>query len=235
MSGRPTTNGRTYVATGNKPGRPKARPEQLKKRAHGTRARYAFGESGQDRTNGCRCEQCGAAAWSYELKRRINKKRGHEPFVDATETRKHLLWLSSAGVGSWTVAEVSGVSRSTIQRITRGTSERIRPEIANKLLAINLSHAHPNGRITARRTLELVAECKREGIPEAHIANLLGYKKNSLQLKRSGRMSPERAQRIADACLLLLAPIHTRRELDAARKRDERARKAETATAGDQH
>lgn len=205
-------------------------PDELKnKRAHGTRARYLLGEVGSETANGCRCHECGAAAWSYELKRRIKKKRGNEPFVDASETREHLLWLSSVGIGQWTIVEASGVSRSTIQRIANGTNKRIRLEIANKLLAINMSHAHPNGRIYSKRAVQLVAECKREGIPEAHIAKLLGYKKNSLQLKASGKMSPVRAQRISDACLLLLAPIHTRREVDAARKREQRAREAESS------
>lgn len=227
MSKRPTTNGRTYVATGRPAGR-QALPDDLKKkREHGTRARYLYGERGQDQSNGCRCADCGNAAWQYELKRRIKKKRGHEPFIDPAETRDHLKWLSSQGIGSWTIAERSGVSRSTIQRISSGRATRIRPEMTDKLLAINLTHAHPNGRIHAKRAFALVAECKKEQIPEAHIARLLGLKKNSLQLYSSQRMSAERAARIEAACLLLLAPIHTRREVDAERKREQRKRDAE--------
>lgn len=226
MSQPARSNSTTYVGTGRRPGRVKL-PDHLKKhRQHGTRARYMYGEVGQDTKNGCRCHECGAAAWNYELKRRIAKKRGQEFFVDATETREHLLWLSSAGIGSRTVAERSGVDRSTILAIKRCETNKVRPETADKLLAINLTHAHPRSRIVAKRALELVAECKEHGIPERRIAQLLGLAAGSLQIRKSGRMTPERAARIEAACLELLAPIHAQRDWDARRQRDYRQRMA---------
>ena len=98
----------------------------------GTRARYV---------RGCRCEPCTAANRVYARELDRHKRRvahGIEDpvvrFVDATETREHLLWLRSFGVGKRTVHKLTGISTTTLWEIVRGDTLKVHPDTETKIL-----------------------------------------------------------------------------------------------------
>lgn len=214
-----------YHATGRPPGRPKLPVEQLKRREHGTRARYLRGEYGSDYRNGCRCFECSKAAVLYEKLRERRKAKGVEPFVDASEAREHLQWLSSIGVGTRALCEATGMHRSVLQKIKVGTTKRIRPETAAKIMAVHKGLAAPGAYVPNPRVFELVAELKANGFTESAMARFLGYKGRSLQLSRTGRVTPAKAARIEHMHMVLMAPIVTSRAEVAEKQADYRDRK----------
>lgn len=197
-----------------------------KHREHGTRARYMFGAVGSDTANGCRCWECAQAANVYEKRRVAARRRGIEAFVDASEAAAHLRWLSANGLGQHRLSEVTGLSRSNIVKIKTGRRTRIRPETEQRILACHLGLCGPGAHVPNRRVFEMVAELKEMGYPQLRLAQMLDYKGNSLQLLRSGRVTPAKAARIEALYLQLTAERDARRQYEAERMADYRARKA---------
>lgn len=208
-------------------GRPPLAIADRKHREHGTRARYMFGAVGSDTANGCRCWECAQAANVYEKRRLARKARGWEPYVDASEAAAHLRWLSANGLGQHRLAEVTGLSRSNIVKIKTGRRERIRRETEERILACHLGMAGPGAHVPNRRVHEMVAELKAMGYPELQLAKMLGYKSNSLQLQKSGRVTPAKAARIEALYLELTAERDARRQWEAERQADYRQRRDE--------
>ncbi|MEV8027634.1 hypothetical protein [Cellulosimicrobium funkei] len=95
---------------------------------HGTRACYAFDD--------CRCIPCTTANSEYEAQRTRDRAYGHTAFVDAREAVQHVRELTRAGLGSRRIAELAGVSRSTLATLLRGTRTATRQSIVDKLLAV---------------------------------------------------------------------------------------------------
>lgn len=207
-------------------GRPPLPLEQRKHREHGTRARYMFGETGSDTANGCRCWECAQAANVYEKRRLARKARGWEPYVDASEAAAHLRWLSANGLGQHRLAEVTGLSRSNIVAIKTGRRTRIRRETEQRILACHLGLCGPGAHMPNERVHEMVAELKAMGYAQQRLAAMLGYKGNSLQLRKSGRVTPAKAARIEALYLQLTAERDARRQYEAERMADYRARRA---------
>jgi transcriptional regulator with XRE-family HTH domain len=208
-------------------GRPALAVEQRKHREHGTRARYMFGEVGNDTANGCRCWECAQATNVYEKRRVAARRRGIEAFVDASEAAAHLRWLSANGLGQHRLAEVTGLSRSNIVAIKTGRRTRIRPETEQRVLACHLGMAGPGAPVPNRRVHEMVAELKAMGYAQQRLAQMLGYKGNSLQLRKSGRVTPAKAARIESLYLQITAERDAQRQWEAERQADYRQRKAD--------
>ena len=214
-----------WQPTGRPPGRPKLPVDQLKTREHGTRVRYMLGESGQSTKNGCRCFDCTQAAVLYEKLRQRRKANGWEPYVDATEAREHLRWLSSIGVGTRALCASTGMHRSVLQKIKVGTTKRIRPETESKILAVHKGLAADHAYIANPRVFELVAELKANGFTESDMCKFLGYKGRSLQLSKTGKVTPAKAARITHMHMVLMAPIVTSRAEVAQKQFSYRERK----------
>lgn len=149
-------------------------------RSHGTHAKYVVDK--------CRCTECRAANTAYE---RARTRRVAPPYVDATEAREHIAWLSTQGVGMKTVAQASGMSHSAIIKIvygnqTRGMapSKRIRPQTAARILAVTPADAADGARVDATRTWEQVNDLVAAGMPRRQIAEHLGQTR-ALNLGRS--------------------------------------------------
>lgn len=165
---------------------------------HGTRSKYAAG---------CRCQPCTAANRTYARQlarhhRRVNY--GIEPrtvtLIDATETRQHLTWLLQQGIGTRSLADHLGLSRSAIHRILNGSRTHIRPGTADQILAMG-RHRIPTAQparalIDATTALHQIRQLLELGHRPAHLAKALGYQTRALQLPTNGRITKARAERI---------------------------------------
>jgi hypothetical protein len=130
---------------------------------HGTYAAY--------KVHHCRCEPCRKASSLYTTRRKRQIAYGRwEPYVDATPAREHVQRLRAAGIGWKRVAELAGLSASTVDKLVYGApergmgpSKRIRHATAEKILAVqpgleNLGDkALVDGTGTRRRLQALVA------------------------------------------------------------------------------
>jgi transcriptional regulator with XRE-family HTH domain len=133
------------------PERPGGQPPQVRSgsetRAHGTRARYAWGP-GPGAGPGCRCADCTAANRQDAARRsRLQAYGQWEPYVDAEPVREHLQALSRAGIGWKRAAQLSGISTGAISRLLFGgpgdrkPAMRVRPQTAAAILAVPVKPA----------------------------------------------------------------------------------------------
>jgi plasmid maintenance system antidote protein VapI len=104
---------------------------------HGTHACYVL-----DR---CRCGACAAANASYERQRQRRHLYGRfDTYVDAQPVRDHVQRLMDAGIGLKRVAQVAGVSQSTLSKLIYGTAdhgptEKVTRPVAEKVTAVRLT------------------------------------------------------------------------------------------------
>jgi transcriptional regulator with XRE-family HTH domain len=225
----PTTKRNAMTSPEPTTGRPSGRPpkptNELKKREHGTRARYLFGLQGDDTKNGCRCVKCFDAAWTYEKQRLNRKRKGIEPFIDAKETREHLIWLRSEGVGRRTIAEVSGVAVSQVWKILKGRTTRIRPATAERLLAVHLGKRKPGALLDDTKARELVQQMLDLGHTKAELANMLGLSHHTVRFNQAGKITQKRMTTITELHRSLTAQQEAHKAWNAERQRDYRQRR----------
>lgn len=145
-------------------------------RPHGSNAKYVFDK--------CRCTDCHAANRREANHRNRQIAYGRwQPYVDAQPVREHVQTLLDAGLGWHRVADLAGVSRGTVEKLLYGAryrgltpSKRIRPENADKLLAVKATpDAKADGALTdgtgTRRRLQALV---RAGWPQSRLAAELG-------------------------------------------------------------
>ena len=193
-------------------------------REHGTRAKYVVDK--------CRCEPCTVANRLYQRERDRHARRvayGIEPpqpaYIDATETREHLRWLKSKHVGTRTISIRTGIARTTIWKIMAGTVTKIRPETADKLLAVGRSTVANGALVDAKDTWRRIDDLVRHGWTKAAIECALGGRGRALQIgKKRVRASTARAVEQLHATALL--PVIVQRENDRDRQRRLRERQA---------
>src|SRR5690349_9410942 len=95
--------------------------------------------------DGCRCSTCTAASIAYDTRRSRQIAYGRwQPLVDADPVRAHLRKLMASGLGWQRAAGIAGIADSTVSRILYGRhdkppNKRVRPAIAQALLAIKPS------------------------------------------------------------------------------------------------
>lgn len=187
---------------------------------HGTPSRYSHG--------GCRCDECRRAASIRINKWRREQALGITRMVDAAAAREHLRWLSDCGVGQGAVEAASGISRSHIVRIKIGHIQRLRVDTERRILAVSLADGRRGAPVRNPGVFRMVDELKAEGWSECELGRRLGYStKSGLQLnRRTMRVTPAKAARIEALYRELMAPLVGRREFDAARQAEYRARRA---------
>jgi hypothetical protein len=153
-------------------------------REHGTRAKYVVEK--------CRCEPCTKANRDYALQRDRHKRRvafgieEHQPaFIDATEARDHLRWLSKVGIGKRRVSQITGISVSAIEELRKGNRTKCRPKTAAKILGVGRSKASDGAFIDAKQTWRLINDLLEHGWTKEAIAKAIGSKaqRPSLQLQ----------------------------------------------------
>jgi len=206
-------------------GRPPVPIELRKRREHGTNARYRWGEVGDDYRNGCRCYECCTAGVLYEKLRERRKARGIDPYVDNSEARAHLEWLETQGVGLRTVSSVSGVSRSALSLIRKGTRPVSRPETIAAIMAVHTGDAAAGAVIDGTRTMQLVDELLALGHTKGDLAVMLGASRKALQVCRRGTIRRETADKVTALYEELTRERDAQRQWDAERKADYRARR----------
>lgn len=149
---------------------------------HGTRAAYV-----SDR---CGCILCRTANSRAEQVRTAAMALGRwQPFVDAQPVHDHLLRIRDEGLGIRRIAELSGVHRSTIQRLLTKPSrpQRVRPETAERLLSVRCEavEVSPRRQIDAEDTSDRLRTLIAAGHTVAELAQALG--KSSSNLRRTMR------------------------------------------------
>jgi len=153
-------------------------------RENGARAKYVVEK--------CRCELCTQANRDYALQRDRHKRRVafglEEPkpaFIDASEAREHLLWLTKVGVGKRRVSEITGVSLSAIDKIRQGDRTKCRKSTADKILAVGRSKAADGAFIDAKKTWQRIEDLLAHGWTKQAIAKAIGSKaqRPALQLQ----------------------------------------------------
>lgn len=95
---------------------------------HGTRNAYTL--------DGCRCVPCATARSAYNDDLEHRRAYGHTGWVPAAPIREHLAVLRAAGVGIRVVQARTGVARTTLTRLADGTTQRVRDDIARRILAL---------------------------------------------------------------------------------------------------
>jgi hypothetical protein len=161
---------------------------------HGTRARYVALK--------CRCGACRAANAAYY---HVLKARGRS--VSAGGARRHLARLSALGVGYKSVAAASDVSKNLLREIMTGQRDRIREEVARRILAVDRAATADYAIVDGRRTWRAIDEMLEHGLTKAEIATRLGREVPALQMRE--RVIARTELRV----LRLLAEI--RREIEA--------------------
>ncbi len=111
---------------------------------HGTKARYVMGpdENGNP-GKGCHCTPCRRGNREYEnFRARMILYGRWQPYTDAGPAREHVRALGRAGIGWKRVAELAGLSSSTVCKLLYGGPgdrppvKRVRPETEAAILAV---------------------------------------------------------------------------------------------------
>ena len=164
---------------------------------HGTYSRYTIGR--------CRCAACKKANSEYEKMRVRNKAYGRFPWVDPAPSREHLQALLAEGCGVRSIARVSGISRSALQKLLHGKPDpsganrpmtRVHEETEARLLAIGAEDAMPQDTVPAGQSWNQIEEIVDFGIPKARIAEAMGKVRPALQLSKE-RITPDNARAVA--------------------------------------
>lgn len=169
---------------------------------HGTYACYTLDK--------CRCIPCAEAASAYEQDRTRQQAYGRwNGYVDAEPARKHVRALMDAGMGLKRIVAVGGASQGTLWKLMYGKrrrdgsqipSRRIKPEVAERLLAVTVDLAEgavvaPIG--TTRRVQALVAV----GWSMAKIAERIGVSRGNFTPIAHGRRNITRRHQKAIVAL----------------------------------
>lgn len=153
-------------------------PGPFPETAHGTRSRYV---------RGCRCEPCTIANRDYARARYLEKAQGRgNPLVSTARARRHLRKLQRGGIGTRTVSDVTGCSRSIVCGIRDGSREQCRRTTEARILDMAVQAWSDGQLIDAGPTWRLLDELLERGFTRGALAAELGSraKMPSLQLDR---------------------------------------------------
>lgn len=155
----------------------KTATELSSNKPHGTRLKYL---------GGCRCVPCRAANSRYSVFRsKLNKQGKSNPIIDANNVKQRLALLSQHGIGLRSVADITDISRSVLQKIKNGERLGIRKQNAQKVLNIEpTAIIHGNQIISAKTTWKQIRWLLSEGFTQGALAKRLGYKTPNLQINK---------------------------------------------------
>ena len=161
--------------------------ELASSRPHGDRLRYMAG---------CKCFKCRRANSDYERQRKAARLAGDwNGIVDAARARRHLRYLSRAGVGQWSVCFATDIARSMIHEIKNGDRRRIRARTERKILAVTPAARADRSYVPAVVAWHLINKLLDEGFTKAGLAKLMGYRSPALQFRRD-RITARNEQRV---------------------------------------
>lgn len=155
---------------------------------HGTRSRY---------TAGCRCDECREAQrveyHNYKRRKALARWGMAEPMlVDSTAVKQHIQYLMAHGMGYKTIAKVSGVAETVIERLAGISSckghpaVRVRPSTERKILAVEptLDNLSGGALIPAGPTVRRVQSLVAIGHSVKHIAERIGKSQSNFHVHR---------------------------------------------------
>lgn len=160
-------------------------PVPRKTRPHGTHVKYVVER--------CRCDECREATLAYERQRRrdnYERQWGVRPpiFVDAGDTRDHILRLRKAGIGPRQIERLSGVGHTAQWKIVSGRVKRVRRETEAAICDVEThDHVFLRSKVDATQAKEIIAELLGMGITKTAIARALGAKTDGLQVAKGDR------------------------------------------------
>ena len=193
-------------------------------REHGTRAKYVVEK--------CRCQPCTIANRLYARERDRTERRvayGIESppviFIDATETREHIQWLRQVGVGRRQIHATSRVARSTIQKIGSGQLLRIRPQTADRILAVGRHRAAGGTLVDAKPTWRLINDLLKHGCTRAQIARHINHNARALQISKT-KIRKSTAEAVQQLHHQIMFRIVEERRLSNERTKKSRAMRA---------
>jgi hypothetical protein len=132
---------------------------------------------------GCRCDECRKAHAKYETKMkalREKEKAGvivrQRRLVKVNETRNHVRFLHSHGVGARSIGAVTKVSYTTIYQIGWGSRKYCTKTVADKVLAIGVKNFHQHQMFQTEHVKLMLTEMKAKGYKKWQIGLMLGYK-----------------------------------------------------------
>lgn len=163
-------------------------------RPHGTHVKYVVER--------CHCDECRAANRTYEQKRtRENAERawGARPpiFIDAADTREHILLLRGAGMGQLQIEKLSGVGHTAQWKIVTGRVRRVRRETERAIMSVGTTdHVFMRSRMDAAPAHAIIAELQRMGFTKTALARALGYKSPALQIPDGERCTLRTMRRL---------------------------------------
>lgn len=153
---------------------------------HGTRIRYV---------GGCHCLKCRMANSNYETARARARAAGDaNGIVDATPARHHLVKLARAGVGLRIIEQVTGVARSILSGIKKGSRPRARARTVKKVLAVTTAQRGDASLVTAAHTWKRINTLLDEGYTKTYLAQQMGYAR-ALQLRKD-RVTAKNAAKV---------------------------------------
>lgn len=155
-----------------------------------------------------RCKRPDCVARHNAYQRRVYRQKGYgtwQPLVDATPVRQHIEALREAGHSIPDIQKQASVSAATLARIlydgTNKRAERIRPEVAQRILEVPVKparikpHTVIDGTGTRRRLQALVSM----GWTLTALGPRLGFHPRRLtDLMHGERVTASTARRIAD-------------------------------------
>lgn len=149
---------------------------------HGTRASYV---------KGCHCDACRAANARYAKLAKYRQDTGRTVMVDAAPVKRHLAKLRAAGVGKRTIARQAGVSQTVVDRLLGLNSDRpaqrIRPETAERLLAVTTKQLAAGAYIDATGTTRRLQALVAIGHTQSSLAARIGWTTANLNVIVLGR------------------------------------------------
>lgn len=157
-------------------------------RPHGTAARYCHGPDINDQPGkGCRCRPCRDAQTerlrAYRRRKALERWGAAEPvMVDADPVRAHVRALMEAGIGWEHVAQLAGVTASSVSRLLYGNASSAEPPsrrmyraTANKLLAVSYDTPLADGsRLDATGTRRRLQALVAVGYPGSELMRRIG-------------------------------------------------------------
>lgn len=153
----------------------------------GTRAKYV---------SGCRCMVCRAANSRYQTEREQRKREGEgNPLTDAAPAREHIRALSKKGIGYKTVAEYSGVGKSTLFQVMTGKKRQVRKATLEAVLAVDAKCFSAGTLVKAGETWRRINWMLEEGFTKSQLAERLGAKTRALQIKK-GKVTGKTAVKV---------------------------------------
>lgn len=154
----------------------------------------------------CRLPECVARHNAY--RRRVYRQKGYgtwQPLVDAAPVRQHINNLRDAGHSIPDIQKQAGVDAATLARIlydgTNKRAERIRPEVAERILAVPLTPApvKPSTIIDATGTRRRLQALVSMGWTLTALGPRLGFHPRQLTgLLYGDRVLASTARRVAD-------------------------------------